>query len=118
LLPLVVEGPWIVKTVVGNGAAPALLGKVVPLQYFFTDSSTCSKKSVFEVDVIISASNIAKGILNVVKGNTKHLTLAFAIIIEAAEASELPENVLCAFQVHSLHLDRCPRLAECDLDCF
>lgn len=118
LLPLVVEGPWIVKTVVGNGAAPALLGKVVPLQYFFTDSSTYSKKSVFEVDVIISASNIAKGILNVVKGNTKHLTLAFAIIIEAAEASELPENVLCAFQVHSLHLDRCPRLAECDLDCF
>lgn len=117
LLPLVIEGPWIVKTVVGNGSAPALLGKVVPLQYFFTEPSpTC--KSVFEVDVIISASNIAKGILNVVKGNTKHLTLAFAIIIEAAETSELPECVLCAFQVHSLHLDLCPRLTECDPDCM
>jgi hypothetical protein len=117
LLPLVIEGPWIVKTVVGNGSAPALLGKVVPLQYFFTETTpTC--KSVFEVDVIISASNIAKGILNVVKGNTKHLTLAFAIIIEAAESSELPECVLCAFQVHSLHLDLCPRLTECDIDCI
>jgi len=117
LLPLVIEGPWIVKTVVGNGSAPALLGKVVPLQYFFTETTpTC--KSVFEVDVIISASNIAKGILNVVKGNTKHLTLAFAIIIEAAETSELPECVLCAFQVHSLHLDLCPRLTECDIDCM
>jgi hypothetical protein len=102
---------------VGNGSAPALLGKVVPLQYFFTETTpTC--KSVFEVDVIISASNIAKGILNVVKGNTKHLTLAFAIIIEAAESSELPECVLCAFQVHSLHLDLCPRLTECDIDCI
>ena len=27
LLPLVVEGPWIVKAAVGNGSAPALLGK-------------------------------------------------------------------------------------------
>jgi len=66
------------------------------------------------VDVIISASNIAKGILNIVKGHTKYLTIAFALILEAADSSELPENVLCTFAVHSIHLDECPHLEDYD----
>jgi hypothetical protein len=109
MLPIVVDGPWIVKAAVGNGTAPALLGKVIPLQYFFQDPSPTTA-GVYEVDVIITASSIAKGILSVVKGHTKSLTLAFAFIIEAAEKEELPETVLCSFQVHALHLEDCPRL--------
>jgi hypothetical protein len=117
LLPLVVDGPWIVKAAVGNGTAPALLGKVIPLQYFFRESSPDGKKKgVYEVDVIITASSIAKGILSVVKGHTKALTIAFAFIIEAAKVEELPETVLCSFQVHALHLEDCPHLPECNLD--
>jgi len=123
LLPIVVEGPWIVKTVVGNGSSPALLGKAVPLQYYFTCANKASNDTVkecfrncnvYEVDVIISASNIAKGILNIVKGHTKYLTIAFALILEAADSSELPENVLCTFAVHSIHLDECPHLEDYD----
>jgi hypothetical protein len=115
LLPVVVEGPWIVKTAVGPGKSPALLGKVIPLQYFFRDP-TKKSAGVYEVDVIITASTIAKGILSVVKGHTKTVTIAFAFIIEAAELEELPETVLCTFQVHSLHLEDCPVLPECNLD--
>jgi hypothetical protein len=114
LLPVVMDGPWIVKAAVGNGTAPALLGKVIPLQYFFQEPK--DGKAVYEVDVIITASSIAKGILSVVKGHTKSLTIAFAFIIEAAEQEELPETVLCAFQVHQLHLEDCPHLPECNLD--
>ena len=119
LLPYVVDGPWIVKTAVGPGKSPALLGKVIPLQYYFHDASSSSsprRKAVYEVDVIITASAIAKGILSVVKSQTKALTIGFAFIIEAAEQSELPETVLCSFQMHYINLDHCPVLPECHLD--
>ncbi|CAJ1961563.1 unnamed protein product [Cylindrotheca closterium] len=115
LLPIVMEGPWIVKAAVGNGTAPALLGKVIPLQYYFQERAE-KQKAVYEVDVIITASSIAKGILSVVKGHTKSLSIAFAFIIEAAEQDELPETALCSFQIHKLNVEHCPHLPECDLD--
>jgi hypothetical protein len=111
LLPVVVDGPWIVKKAVGPGTSPAMIGRDLPLQYYFTPP-TASKKGVYEVDVLVTASRIARGILNVVKGHTKSLTIAFAFIIEAAEQIDLPERVLCAFQVHSLHIEDCPCLPE------
>ena len=137
LLPVVAEGPWIVKAAVGPGKSPALLGKVIPLQYFFRHPSTTTatnssndsnngdgasqeqqqqQRGVYEVDVIITASSIAKGILSVVKGHTKSVSLAFAFIIEAAEQEELPETVLCSCQVHSLYLEHCPILPPYNLD--
>merc|ERR1712150_309732 len=109
LLPVVVEGPWIVKAAVGSGKSPALLGKVIPLQYFFRHA-TGNSKAIYEVDIIITASSIAKGILSVVKGHTRSLTIAFGFIIEAAEEEELPESVLCNFQLHELNLEDCPQL--------
>ena len=115
LLPVVAEGPWIVKAAVGPGKSPALLGKVIPLQYFFRDA-TPERKGVYEVDVIITASTIAKGILSVVKGHTKSVSIAFAFIIEGTREDELPENVLCCFQMHTLHLEDCPLLPPCRLD--
>jgi len=114
LLPVVVEGPWIVKKAVGPGTSPAMVGRDLPLQYYFTEP-TATKKGIYEVDVLVTASRIARGILNVVKGHTKSLTIAFAFIIEAAEQVDLPENVLCAFQVHSMDLEACPRLPEYSL---
>ena len=143
MLPVVVDGPWIVRAAVGPGTAPALLGKAIPLQYFFTSKNKKSSpedpageeketngknnnnqkqkskeegKNIYEVDVIITASSIAKGILSVVKGHTKALSIAFAFIIEAAEEKELPETVLCSFQVHYLNLDVCPHLPVSNLD--
>jgi len=115
LLPIVIDGPWIVKAAVGNGKSPALLGKVLPLQYFFRQPEG-TKKGIYEIDVIISASSIAKGILNVVKGHAQSLSIAFALIIEASKAEELPETVLCSFQIHALNLVDCPHLPEKNLD--
>jgi len=112
LLPVVVDGPWIVKKAVGPGTSPAMVGRDLPLQYYFTEP-TATKKGVYEVDVLVTASRIARGILNVVKGHTKSLSIAFAFIIEASEEAQLPETVLCAFQVHSLHLEDCPNLPDC-----
>ena len=113
LLPVVVEGPWIVKTAVGPGNSPALLGKVIPLQYFFREPSG-QDKAAYEVDVIITASTVARSILSVVKGSASSVSIAFAFIIEAAEQDELPETVLCSFQIHSICLDDCPLLPPFD----
>jgi hypothetical protein len=112
LLPVVVDGPWIVKKAVGPGTSPAMIGRDLPLQYYFTEP-TGNKKGVYEVDILVTASRIARGIFNVVKGHAKSLTIALAFIIEASEEAELPERALCAFQVHSLHLEDCPNLPDC-----
>lgn len=111
LLPVVVDGPWIVKKAVGPGTSPAMIGRDLPLQYYFTEP-TATKKGVYEVDVLVTASRIARGILNVVKGHVRVISIAFAFIIEASEDAQLPETVLCAFQVHSLHLEDCPNLPD------
>jgi len=115
LLPVVVDGPWIVRTACGSGKSPALLGKVIPLQYFFRDPDR-TRKGVYEVDVIITASTLAKGILSVVKSHTTSVSIAFALIIEAAEQDELPESVLCSFQIHKLNLVDCPILPDLSVD--
>lgn len=111
LLPVVVEGPWIVKKAVGPGTAPALLSQSIPLQYYFTHP-TEKKRGIYEVDVIITASKIARGILSVVKSHTKRLTIGMAFIIEAATEDELPETVLASCQLHNLHLELCPQLPK------
>lgn len=109
LLPVLQEGPWIVQKAVGPGHSPALLGKVVPCQYYFcTDCST--SKSMYEVDVHISYSRVASAILNVVRGHTKGLRIAFAFILEGKEEDELPETVLCAFALNKLEIELCQPL--------
>jgi len=115
LLSLVVDGPWIVKRAVGQGSAPALLGKVIPLQYFFSQGTPTRNFARYEIDIIITASRIANGILNVVKGHTKNMSIAFAFIIEGVTADELPETVLCSFQLNSVHLEKCPQLPDHDI---
>ena len=109
MLPVLQHGPWIVQKAVGPGNAPALLGKVVPCQYYFrVDPST--EKSISEVDIHISGSKVASAILNVVRGHTKGLRIAFAFILEGKEVDELPETVLCAFALNKLEIELCQPL--------
>lgn len=114
MLPLVIDGPWIVRKAVGPGNAPAVLSKVLPLQYYHSPNNFNSPNtsSIFEIDVIISASRMANAILNVVKGHTKNLTIAFAFIIEGVSEEELPENIICSFTMHELDLAKCPTLPK------
>lgn len=116
LLPVVVNGPWVVRKAVGNGSSPAVLGKAIPLEYYRSKQEPSSPSSqtgqYLEVDVVITSSRVAKAILNVVKGHANVLTLAFAFIIEATCEKELPECVLCNFQIHELTIERCPVLPD------
>jgi hypothetical protein len=105
LLPVVVEGPWICRQAIGAGNAPAVVGKALPLEYhehLNNDDGLNNKGKYFEVDLQVSASAIARGILGVVKSHTKSITIDLAFIIEGTEEDELPENVLAAFRLHEL----------------
>ena len=105
LLPVVVEGPWICQRAIGPGNAPAVIGKALPVQYHSTDK-------YFEVDLVVMASSVARGILSIVKSHTKNIVIDLAFIIEGTEAEQLPENVLAAFRLHNLDPDKCPMLPE------
>lgn len=118
LLPVVIDGPWIVRKAVGPGSAPAVLGKVIPLTYYETPPPDTNVNAdanghspyILEVDINITSSRIAKAILNVVKGHTEVLTIALAFIIEAVSERELPECVLGSFQIHEIDIGKCPKL--------
>ena len=105
LLPVVVEGPWICQRAIGPGNAPAVIGKALPVQYYSTDR-------YFEVDLVVMASSVARGILSIVKSHTKSITIDLAFIIEGTEDAQLPENVLAAFRLHNLDPDKCPMLPD------
>ena len=66
----------------------------------------------FEVDLVIMASSVARGILSIVKSHTKSIVIDLAFIIEGHEKELLPENVLAAFRLHSLDPDKCKELPE------
>ena len=104
LLPVVVEGPWVCRKAIGGGNAPAVIGKALPVHYFNdTDGAT----GHFEADLDVCASSVARGILSIVKNHTKSITIDLVFILEAQASSELPEQVLGAYRLHSLDPSRC-----------
>mmetsp|Transcript_22947 Transcript_22947/g.33705 ORF Transcript_22947/g.33705 Transcript_22947/m.33705 type:complete len:640 (+) Transcript_22947:1592-3511(+) len=109
------EGPWIVKKIIGKGNAPCVLGSCIPLEYYFREP-TEGKKAIYEVDIVIGDSKLATNILNMVQGHTAAMTLAFGYIIEGVSDAELPEQVMCSFQVHHMHLKQCQPLPPIVLD--
>jgi hypothetical protein len=95
LIPRVVKGSYIVKTTVGQ--TPAILGTKLVQSYR-------QGTKWFEVIVDVGSSSVAGGVLSVVKGYVKTITVDLAFLIEPHKDNELPEAVLGAMQFHSLDL--------------
>mmetsp|Transcript_385 Transcript_385/g.1136 ORF Transcript_385/g.1136 Transcript_385/m.1136 type:complete len:996 (+) Transcript_385:518-3505(+) len=94
LIPHIIKSSWVVKQAVGT--TPVLLGNKLVTKYF-------KGERYFEVDVDISSSYAASGVVNIVKGATKSMVIDFAVLIEGQAEDELPERLLgtCRFS----HLD-------------
>ncbi|MCO5614552.1 hypothetical protein L7F22_068835 [Adiantum nelumboides] len=86
LLANVVQGPWIVKTAVGERAV-CLLGKAVTCSY-------TRDKDFMEIDVDIGASIMANAIVHLAFGCVTSLTVDLAFLIEGQTQRELPERIL------------------------
>mmetsp|Transcript_28615 Transcript_28615/g.40779 ORF Transcript_28615/g.40779 Transcript_28615/m.40779 type:complete len:413 (+) Transcript_28615:40-1278(+) len=96
MIPQIIEGNWAIKMAVGS--KPALTGKKLIQSYY-------RGKGYFEIDIDISASPIATGILSLVRGVSKHLVVDIGVTIQGEEEEELPEVVLCQNRFEYVDLD-------------
>jgi Protein ENHANCED DISEASE RESISTANCE 2, C-terminal len=107
IVPVVVEGPWIVKQAVGG--KPAIVGTKLPVTYIYQPAEG-DKAMYFEADLDIVASSAARGILSVVRSYTQSLTLDLGFVIQGVQQDELPEQMMVGCRLHGLDPFHAPAL--------
>ena len=85
IIPKIVEGPWVAKHALGS--KPALLGRAVTSEYH-------SGEGWFEMDIDVSSSSAASGVLRIMKSCSKALVCNLAYVLEGKNEEELPERLL------------------------
>lgn len=95
LIPSVPKGSWIVRQSVGS--TPCLLGKAI-------DCSYIRGPSYLEIDVDVSSSTVANGVLGLVFGVITTLVVDMAFLVQANTFDELPERLIGAVRVSHLEL--------------
>ena len=109
IVPSVVKGPWVVKSVVGG--KPAIIGTKMPVSYFYQPAEPEHGKAQYlEMDLDIVASSAARGILSVVRGYTNILTMDLGFVIQGNQDDELPEQMLVGARLHSIDPLTAPNL--------
>lgn len=99
IVPVVVEGPWVVKTVVGG--KPALIGAKLPIDYVYQPGD--GKEALYlEADLDIAASSAARSILSVARSYTQVLTINLGFVIQGNLEDELPEQMLTGARLHGI----------------
>ena len=111
IVPSVVEGPWVVKQVVGG--KPAILGKKMPVNYVYQKAEEGNKACFLEADLDIVASAAARGILSCVRSYTQSLTIDLGFVVQGNEDDELPEQMLVGARLHGLDPMNAPPLPLC-----
>jgi len=107
IIPVIVQGPTIVKSTVS--AKPAIIGKQLPIDYIYQPADPkLGLSEYFEIDLDIAASSVAKRILSVVYSNTKNVTFDLGFVIEGQSKDELPEQMLLSGRIHGLDPQFCP----------
>jgi hypothetical protein len=86
LIANIVQGPWIVRTAVGEQAI-CILGRALSCKYI-------QGSNFIEVDVDIGSSIVANAIVHLAFGYIATLTVDLAFLIESQTESELPERLL------------------------
>mmetsp|Transcript_26426 Transcript_26426/g.62915 ORF Transcript_26426/g.62915 Transcript_26426/m.62915 type:complete len:763 (-) Transcript_26426:94-2382(-) len=115
LVPIVVEGPWVVKSVVGG--KPAIIGNKLPVNYIYQEAEG-DKALYLESDFDIVASSAARGILSCVRSYTQSLTLDLGLVIQGNTEDELPEQMLGAVRIHGIDPLDAPELPATKADLF
>lgn len=99
ILPVVIDGPWVVRQVVGG--KPAIIGNKLPVKYHY--GAARSDRSLYlEADLDIAASSAARGILSVARSYTQILTLNLGFVVQGNAPDELPEQMLVGMRLHGI----------------
>ena len=96
---MVVDGPWIVRQVVGG--KPAIIGQKVPVNYVY-EASVGKKALYLEADLDVAASSAARNILSVVRTYTSALTLDLGFVVQSNTEDELPECMMVGCRMHGV----------------
>jgi hypothetical protein len=99
IVPVVVEGPWVVKSVVGG--KPALIGNKLPVNYHYAPPEG-NKALYLEADLDIVSSSAARGILSVTRTYTQVLTIDLGFVVQGNRPDELPEQMLIGSRLHGI----------------
>jgi hypothetical protein len=104
IFPGVVQGPWVVKSVVGG--KPAIIGTKLPVTYVYEPEGTASdgtKQCLYlEADLDIVSSSAARGILSVTRTYVQDLTLDLGFGVQGNSKDELREQMLTGIRLHGL----------------
>ena len=115
IVPVVVDGPWVVKQVVGG--KPAILGTKVPVNYVYQPAEG-NKAMYLEADLDVAAASAARGILSVTRSYTNVLTLDLGFVIQGNTQDELPEQMLVGARIHGVDPLTAPSLPPMLTDLF
>ena len=96
LVPLIVEGPWLVKKVTPSGV-PALIGNKLTTTYHWGPN-------YLEIDVDITSSTAANSIWSIVNRTLSSLVIDLAFVIQGNEEAELPEVIFGAVRIQRVSL--------------
>jgi hypothetical protein len=101
IVPVVVEGPWVVKKVVGG--KPAIVGKQLPISYTYQPPEPeLGYAEYLEADLDIVSSAAARNILAVVRSSVQVLTIDLGFVIQGNTKDELPEQMMAGLRLHGL----------------
>ena len=95
-VPVVVDGPWVVKRVVGG--KPAIVGTKLPITYVYQQGLA----EYFEADLDIVSSAAARNVLAVVRSYTQVLTIDLGYVVQGSTDDELPEQMMLGLRLHGL----------------
>ncbi|KAL9178759.1 hypothetical protein ACHAXT_003890 [Thalassiosira profunda] len=99
IVPVVVEGPWVVKRVVGG--KPAIVGTKMPITYVYQPPEK-GLAEYLEADLDIVSSAAARNILAVVRSYTQTLTIDLGYVVQGNKEEELPEQMMLGMRLHGL----------------
>ena len=100
LIPMVVDGPWVIKKVVGG--KPGLIGTKLPVSYVYQPPVN-GLADYLEADLDIVSSAAARNILAVVRSYTQVLTIDLGFCIQGQTSEELPEQMMLGLRLHGLN---------------
>ncbi|MEW5313170.1 MAG: hypothetical protein WDW38_004759 [Sanguina aurantia] len=101
LIPHIADGSWVIKQAVGT--TPVILGKALKTTYHMT-------KQYLEVDIDVSANNVAAYVTGLVRGATKSLIIDMGFVLEGTAPWELPEALLGTIRLNNLDLKYAKKL--------
>lgn len=99
IVPVVVQGPWVVKSVVTG--KPAIIGNKLPVRYHYAPADG-DKQMYLEADLDIVSSSAARGILSVTRSYTQVLTIDLGFVVQGNSIDELPEQMLIGTRLHGV----------------